>query len=172
MLFSRDGGTLATLSKSIDLWSVGTGKQLRSIKINAGLARMAFTPDGKKICVSGFDNMKPSFVKCFGVLSGRQVLSVPANPTTPFAFSPDGTVLALARHDEGIFLISMATGKEIAQVAISADDDSLTQMSFSPNGKLLALTSSSGLVLIDRATRKELFILAQASDGPSGSKRP
>jgi len=53
VLFSPDGETLAGLSKSITLWSTSTGKQSRSIEINAGLARVAFTPNGKMICVSG-----------------------------------------------------------------------------------------------------------------------
>jgi len=73
-------------------------------------------------------------------------------------------VLALLRQDQGIFLMSMATGKEIAKLTISVDQNSLTQMSFSPNGKLLAIASSDGLVLLDPAAGKQLFILAQASE--------
>lgn len=160
LIFSPDGQTLAGLSRSITLWSTSTGKRSRSIEINAGLARMAFTPDGKRICVSGFDNMKPSFIKCFEVLSGREVLSVPADPSSPFAFSPDGKMLALNRPGEGIIFISMATGKETGKVTISVDDHSLTQMSFSPDGKLLAFGSADGLVLLDPATGKQLFVLA------------
>lgn len=166
MLFSNDGTTLAGLDSSLTLWSAATGKQLSLIKINAGLSRMAFTPDGKKICVSGFDNIKPTFIKCFGVLSGREVLSVPADSSSPFAFSPDGSVLALVRHDQGVFLVSATTGKEIAKIAISVDQNSLTQMSFSPNAKLLAISAMEGLVLFDPAAKKELFILAQPAADP------
>lgn len=166
LLFSPDGETLAGLSHSLTLWSASTGKQSRSIEIRGGLARLAFTPNGKMICVSGF----PSFIKCFGVLSGREVLSVQADATLPFAFSPDGSVLALSRYGQGIFLINMATGREIAKLTISVDDNSFTQMSFSPNGKLLAIASTKGLVLLDPVARKELFILAQPLDGPRGSE--
>jgi WD40 repeat protein len=161
MLFSNDGATLAELGRSITLWSASTGKQLSSIKIDAGLVRMAFTPDGKMICVSGFDNINPSFIKCFGAVSGRETLSVPADTSSPFAFSPDGKVLALHRHDQGIFLVSTATGKEIAKLTISVDQNSLTQMSFSPDGKLLAIGAMQGLVLLDPAAKKELYVLAQ-----------
>jgi WD40 repeat protein len=154
MLFSNDGTTLAGLSGSITLWSTATGKQLGLIKINAGLARMALTPDGKMICVSGFDNMKPSFIKCFGAVSGREILSLAADPSLPFAFSPDGKVLAYVRHDQGIILVNPATGKEIAQLPISVDQNSLTQMSFSPDGKLLALAAMEGLALLESCGQK------------------
>lgn len=166
MLFSNDGATLAGLGSSITLWSAATGKQMSLIKIDAGLARLAFTPDGKKICVSGFDNKNPTFIKCFGAFSGREVLSVPADSSSPFAFSPDGKVLALARHDQGVFLVSAATGKEIGKLPISVDQNSLTQMSFSPDGRLLAIAAMEGLVLLDPVAKKELFILAQPLDRP------
>jgi WD40 repeat protein len=166
MLFSTDGTTLAGLSRSVTLWSAATGKQSGLFKINAGLARMALTPDGKTICVSGFDNMKPSFIKCFGAVSGREVLSLAADPSLPFAFSPDGKVLAFVRHDQGIILVNTATGKEIGKLTISVDQNSLTQMSFSPDGKLLAVAAMEGLVLLDPAAKKELFILAQTLAGP------
>ncbi len=171
LLFSPDGTTLAGLSRSITLWSASTGKQLRSLEIEGGLARLGFTPDGKVICVSGFQNMQPPFIKCFSVLSGRQVLSVPADETSPFAFNPDGTMLATVRPDpdRGIFLINPATGKVISKITVSMDIDafhSFTQMSFSPNGKLLAIGSTKGLVLLDPVARKELFTLAQTSAGP------
>lgn len=161
MLFSNDGAALAELGRSVTLWSAATGKKLSEVKIDAGLARMAFAPDGKMICVSGFDNRNPPFIKCFGALSGREVLSVPADPSAPFAFSPDGKFLALVRRDQGIILVNTATGKEIGKLTISANLDSLTQMSFSPNGKLLAVAAMEGLVLLDHENRKELFILAK-----------
>ena len=164
LLFSPDGQMLAGLSHSITLWSVSSGKPSRSIKIDAGLARMAFTPDGKMICISGFDNANPSFIKCFSVLSGREVLNVHAEPSSPFAFSPDGKMLAVVRSGEGIFLSSAATGRDIARVTISVGDSSLTEMSFSPDGKLLAAASDKGLVLLDPVAGKELFVLAQTSD--------
>ncbi len=157
--FSPDGKTLAGLSGIITLWSSSTGKQLRSIEINAGLMRMDFTPDGKMICVSGFDNIEPSFIKCFDVSSGREALSVAADSSSPFAISPDGKVLALSRSGAGIVLITMATGKEIGQITVSVDGHYLTEMSFSPNGKFLAVASADGLVLLDPATKKQLFIL-------------
>jgi hypothetical protein len=73
-------------------------------------------------------------------------------------------MLAVVRSGEGIFLISAATGRDIAKVTISVGDSSLTQMSFSPDGKLLAAASDKGLVLLDPVAGKELFVLAQTSD--------
>jgi WD40 repeat protein len=100
------------------------------------------------------------------VATGREVLSVPAEATSPFAFRPDGKVLALNRPGQGIFLISVATGKDIAKITISVDDHTLNEMSFSPNGKLLAIASPDGLVLLDPAAGKQLFILTPGSDSP------
>ena len=165
MLFSNDGAMLAGLGTSITLWSAATGKQSGLIEIDAGLSRMAFTPDGKKICVSGFDNKQPSFIKCFGAVSGREVLSVASDPSLPFAFSPDGRMLAFVRHGQGIILVSATTGKEIAKLPISVGQNSLTQMSFSPDGRLLGVAAREGLLLVDPAARKELFILAQPLAG-------
>jgi WD40 repeat protein len=108
--------------------------------------------------------MGPSFIKCFGVTTGRQTLSVSANASSPFAFSPDGKVLALIRPGEGITLIDVMTGREISKITVNVrDEHAFSYMSFSPDGKLLAAASPEGLVLIDPAARKQLFILTDGS---------
>ena len=70
---SPDGRTLATggLSSLVNVWDVPTGRLVREIEHNVGVAIWAleFSPDGKVLAISGSDG----FASLWDVASGAQI---------------------------------------------------------------------------------------------------
>ncbi|HZO89320.1 MAG TPA: WD40 repeat domain-containing protein [Chthonomonadaceae bacterium] len=112
--FSPDGQILATASHdaTIKLWSVPTGKTLRTLTGHTdAIWIVAFSPDGKFLATGSLDDTarlwEVSTGKCLHTLRGH-TLSVHS-----VAFSPDGKLLATGSYDDAIRLWDVATGKVV-----------------------------------------------------------
>ncbi len=93
MALSPDGKQLATtsLDKTVHLWSLPEGKELRVLHGHTESGAAAFTPDGKTLASAGMDG-----IRLWNVADGKQRTFIPFSESriTSMAFSPDGKTLA------------------------------------------------------------------------------
>src|SRR5262249_24826515 len=90
--FSPDGKTLSSsgFDKTIKLWDVATGRQLRSFEGHSQrVFSVAFTRDGKTLVSADADHN----IKVWDVVTGAQLRSF-NNSVRSVAISPDGKTLA------------------------------------------------------------------------------
>ena len=111
--YSPDSKTLASSGSSdntIQLWSVATGKHLRTLKGHTDAVKaLAFAPDGKTL-VSGSDD---DTLRVWNAPSGtpRQTLAGHGNDVKTVVFSRDGKTLASGSKDASVRLWDAKTGR-------------------------------------------------------------
>ena len=167
--FSPDGNTLASASedKTIKLWEVATGRQLRTLAGHAdGIKSVVFHPNGKILASGSSDHT----VKLWDVESGKilRTLSGHTNIVSTVAFSSDGKTLASGSFDNTIKLFDVESGREIRTLTLHSNDpdsDGIESVAFSPDGKTLASGSADNTIrLWDVARGKKLRTLTGHSN--------
>jgi WD40 repeat protein len=189
LAFSPDGRTVATWSRSgtIFVWDLGTGRT-RELKLGeVWTAAVAFSADGKRIAVVTSDGPSRAYVVAVhDAATGREVhrfapFRGPARrgaELKDLAFSPDGTLLAvagMAEVDRGagkvaaqdtVWLFDPASGEPVRRFRQSTSTPS--HVTFSPDGRLLAAELPDGTV--------QLFDVADGADvrklGTPDPRRP
>src|SRR5262249_52299610 len=137
--FTPDGKHVLTGSfdKSLKLWDVATGKEVKSLAGQAGHQNLvltaAFSPDGRLIASGGADNQvrlweAPLNVPLRDLPLGEAVQAI--------ALSPDGTRMAVAGNDGVIRVLNTADGKPLFQATGHAGP--VLAIAYSANGQLLA----------------------------------
>jgi len=94
LAFSADGKTLVSASydKTAIVWDVETGTMRRLLKLKDAVDDVAITPDGSIVVTDG---------EVWDAYTGKRVRSSRRN-IGPFAFSPNGRILACASFDHNI----------------------------------------------------------------------
>jgi RNA polymerase sigma factor (sigma-70 family) len=138
---SRDGKLLASasLDRTIRLWEVPSGKELRTVRLSAPFSKdslhvpLTLAPDGKTVAVALADNT----VRVYEVATGTErKLTGHSNTIRALAFSRDGKQLASAGWDNTVRLWDTATGKE--KHVCRGHETWVESLAFSPDGKTLA----------------------------------
>jgi WD40 repeat protein len=188
--FSPDGKKLAagvgqmhqsTVSESLVLWEVATGKQLFSTlgtQFRKGIYAVAFARDGA-LAVGDADGLmalwdlpadtKPDY--------SRWVMKAHRQRVSSLAFSSDGKALVTASFDKTAKLWNVV-GEKSKRPALIGHTDNVFAVAFSPDGTLVATASGDGTVkLWEASTGKEnktlvvpggpVFAVAFAPDGNS-----
>jgi WD40 repeat protein len=153
LAFAPDGRTLAVNSGSIQLWDVGTGKQLLAALARAGhgeaVDSLAVSPDGKVLASGSYGE---GTLCLWDAGTGRLLHRLPGhNIACRFTcFSPDGKLVASGGHDGFLHLWETATGKEwrgfpIEELEPEGAPPFVDALALSPDGqRLVALTRGAG----------------------------
>lgn len=137
MEFSPDGTTLATgvAGDRGGVWLWDMADREHTATLASGLV-LTFSPDGKRLAVSGWDQ-EPAELWDVGT---RKSLAT-FDRGHPLAFSPDGKTLALAGVSGPLELWDVAPGRTPARAAALTGMD---LVEFSPDGRTAALVDRKG----------------------------
>jgi WD40 repeat protein len=97
---------------------------------------LVYSPDGHWLAWNDVRDSRVRLWDLEGRRVDRSIASVSSSARNPLAFSPDGRLLATARHDGVVQLWDLSTGTELRRLGGPADR--LTGVAFSPDGRLLA----------------------------------
>ena len=129
--FSGDGSHLASVSpdRTIRLWDVASGQEVHAFGISeVGMNDIALSPDGRLLASSE---------AIWDVESKQAVRTLDRGRYGPVAFSPDGSVFAVAYVDQPITLWDVASGQVVHTLDNQAGNLA-PSIEFSPDGTLLA----------------------------------
>lgn len=147
VIFSRDGGTLATAGgTTIQLWNPATGQRTgvllgSSAPINA----LAFSPDGGTLLSGGDDKT----LRLWNVHAGIEIGTLPVSTGQIFgvAFSPDGHTLASGGSDNALRLWDAGTRSELGP-PLTDHEDTVYGVAFTPDGRTLVSAGADGTVRV------------------------
>jgi serine/threonine protein kinase/Tol biopolymer transport system component len=138
--FSPDGRWLASAShdKTVQLWDVETGQEVRALKGHAGqVTSVAFSNGGHLLATGSADKT----IKLWDPASGHEIRTLKGHTgyVDAVAFSPDGRWLASGSHDQTVKLWDVETGQEIR--TMKGHTNTVTAVAFSLDGQSIASAS-------------------------------
>ncbi len=131
---------------------------------------LAFSPDGKRLAAgtgrlpSG-DPSVQNGVWIWDTTTNTQIGGIPfAAPVAGIAFSPDGSVIAVATTDNNVHLWSLATNAELATLPGPVNNTMRVKpVLFSPNGTQVAVIGSDWAVRVWDMTTRTLKLTLPAN---------
>jgi WD40 repeat protein len=151
LIFSPDGSRLycATggyrrepLAGEVKVWETDSGKELGTIVRQTTIHRIALSPDGRRLAVTGMEDA----VKIWDVETRQKVVSLRGHSggIVSVAFSPDGRRLATGGYDHLVKIWSLDAEQEV--LTLDGHTRAISDMAFSPDGKQLASADVDGHV--------------------------
>jgi TonB family protein len=158
--FSPDDRILAcAVNKEVRLWSLESGRELKTLSAQEQVRVLAFSPDGKLLAGGEFNQ-----ARLWQVSSGKELFTLPGHAEA-LAFSPDGTLLASGGFDPHIRIWQVETAKELG--ALSSRSSFISSLVFCPDGRYLASGEGSGKIEIwDLVTGSAIAAVAAHENGP------
>ncbi|NVN99085.1 MAG: caspase family protein, partial [Geobacteraceae bacterium] len=156
VVFSPDGRTFLSGSfsdKTLKLWDVATGKELRTIR---GSTPAEFI-DGSTVLSQSSDD---DTFKIWDILTGKELRTLKGHKGggESISVSFDGSIALSGGLDESFKLWDISSGNELNTLKWHAD--SVHSVVFSPyRSRALSSVWPKDLILWDIATGKELFVL-------------
>jgi WD40 repeat protein len=142
---SPDGRWIVTgawQGTGVNVWEARTGRLVKALPVK-GSADVRFSPDGKWLAAA-----TGAVSHVWRVGSWQPVLVVRREDPEPLpgsmAFTPDGSMVALAQSRRVVRLIAVATGRDLARLE-AADVPLCVPLCFSRDGSLLATRSGPEL---------------------------
>ena len=171
--FSPDGTLAASGSgwpvgdDTARIWDAATGRLLRTLRADAGVMAVAFSPDGRRLLTGDQEGA----AVLWDVETGDRVRAFDAAAPLleDVAFTPDGRfAVGSTGHGGRLIVWDAATGEATAEVPLGADAYGVTA---TPDGRHAAVAVKDGTVrLIDVNAGEEVRRFAGWDDGetPSG----
>ena len=163
-IYARFGfdGTRANkvIVASMDVWDIPSGRIVRHVGgYSAGWVRTTISCDFRTLAARGDDDAIHLWELSTGqprlTINEPQKLSDQANWGRPFAFSPDGLMIAaVSNRNSGVDLWDLPSGKRIG--SLPGDNSPISTLDFTPNGRRLLTGSDDSTILAWDTTRPEL----------------
>ncbi len=138
--FSLDGHTLTSVShdRTIKLWKLSSGQELRTLTVPSSDAWCVASPDGQTLASSSYDNT----IRLWEVTSGQELRTFNGytSDIRSVDFSPDGQTLASSSQDNTIRLWEAASGQELC--TLTGHRNIVWHVAISPDNKTLASGSA------------------------------
>jgi WD40 repeat protein len=131
MAFTADG-ELVTVDDALRIWDVETGAQTWGAELTQHVLRLEASPDGALLAGVAADA-----AIVWDAAEGREVFTLPgAAAFDGIAWSPDGTVLAIADSENARIVVVDRAWQEVA--SLEQPGLHVPDLAFSPDGDLLA----------------------------------
>jgi WD40 repeat protein len=170
---AENASAIAVQGQHATLIDVAKGEAIRWPLDKLGATAIALSPDGNSLAVGSSGLVR--VWKWRQSDEPRYFVIARKDPRVTvhvdfIKFSPDGSLLAVGDHVEGISLIDLGTGKELRKLTIEKIEDWRAEyFTFSPDGRWLAAPissfSSGGVAIWEVATGKFARRLQMPYDG-------
>lgn len=153
LAYSPDGTMLASGGGfEVKLWDPATGKQVKSIVVNAYVYRLTWSPDSRYVAVVGESSSKIDLIDA-NTGSVKTRISPPGGKVLWSAtYSSDGAWMAVGDFEGDVTILDAASSAVVAEDSATGSG-SAYDLEFSPDSKLLASCNGSGdLYFWDTAT--------------------
>ncbi len=131
--FAPDGRAIISASsdRTLKLWAVADGRELRTFKGDKPFSAVAFSPVGSTFVSGGLDNA----LKFWDAASGQELRALAAHDKSinAVAYSPDGRTVVSASDDKTLKLWDAESGTELR--TFIGHEQGVLAVAFSPDGK-------------------------------------
>jgi WD40 repeat protein len=131
--YALSGSNLSDDNKTLKLWDVNTGLQIRSYQ-GENVESAVFSPDGRYILSASWDR---DTLKLWEAASGKELRTFQGHSRSVYAaaFSPDGRYALSGSRDNTLKLWNVATGLPIR--TFKGHSESVRSVAFSPDGRFI-----------------------------------